>query len=164
MLTIYSDDHHLHHGRCELMDGQLMPCFEMPSRADHVLQRVQYRESRPGRSAAGFRPRPDRAHPQPRLPRLLQRCLGTLDRIQYRRRLAALHLAGPHPAPDHAHQPARPTRLLQLRRRRTDYRRHLASGVQRGASRADRASRQSSAAPAVPSPCAVHRDTTPPAI
>lgn len=37
MLTIYSDDHHLHHGRCELMDGQLMPCFEMPSRADHVL-------------------------------------------------------------------------------------------------------------------------------
>ena len=40
MLTIYSDDHHLHHGRCELMDGQLMPCFEMPSRADHVLQRT----------------------------------------------------------------------------------------------------------------------------
>ena len=43
MLTIYSDDHHLHHGRCELMDGQLMPCFEMPSRADHVLQRVKAR-------------------------------------------------------------------------------------------------------------------------
>jgi hypothetical protein len=21
MLTIYSDDHHLHHGRCELIDG-----------------------------------------------------------------------------------------------------------------------------------------------
>ena len=41
MLTIYSDDHHLHHGRCELMDGQLMPCFEMPSRADHVLERVK---------------------------------------------------------------------------------------------------------------------------
>ena len=43
MLTIYSDDHHLHHGRCELMDGQLMPCFEMPARADHVLQRVKER-------------------------------------------------------------------------------------------------------------------------
>ena len=41
MLTIYSDDHHLHHGRCELIDGQLKPCFEMPSRADHVLSRVQ---------------------------------------------------------------------------------------------------------------------------
>ena len=37
MLTIYSDDHRLHHGRCELIDGKLMPCFEMPSRADHVL-------------------------------------------------------------------------------------------------------------------------------
>ncbi|WP_268798801.1 histone deacetylase family protein [Pseudomonas huanghezhanensis] len=44
MLTIYSDDHHLHHGRCELIDGQLMPCFEMPARADHVLQRVKDRQ------------------------------------------------------------------------------------------------------------------------
>ncbi|WP_024695799.1 histone deacetylase family protein [Pseudomonas syringae] len=43
MLTIYSDDHHLHHGRCELIDGQLMPCFEMPSRADHVLERIRTR-------------------------------------------------------------------------------------------------------------------------
>ncbi|MEB0048914.1 histone deacetylase family protein, partial [Pseudomonas sp. Dout3] len=40
MLTIYSDDHHLHDGRSELMDGQLMPCFDMPARADHVLHRV----------------------------------------------------------------------------------------------------------------------------
>jgi acetoin utilization deacetylase AcuC-like enzyme len=44
MRTFYSDDHHLHHGRCELIDGQLMPCFEMPSRADHVLARVQARQ------------------------------------------------------------------------------------------------------------------------
>jgi acetoin utilization deacetylase AcuC-like enzyme len=43
MLTFYSDDHHLHHGRCELIDGELKPCFEMPSRAEHVLQRVQDR-------------------------------------------------------------------------------------------------------------------------
>ncbi|MBM7063417.1 histone deacetylase family protein [Pseudomonas sp. UL073] len=41
MLTFYSDDHRLHHGRCELIDGELKPCFEMPSRADHVLQRVR---------------------------------------------------------------------------------------------------------------------------
>ena len=47
MLTIYSDDHHLHHGRCELIDGQLLPCFEMPSRADHILQRVKNRELGP---------------------------------------------------------------------------------------------------------------------
>ena len=43
MLTIYSDDHRLHHGRCELIDGELKPCFEMPSRADHVLKRVRDR-------------------------------------------------------------------------------------------------------------------------
>jgi acetoin utilization deacetylase AcuC-like enzyme len=41
MLTIYSDDHHLHHGNAELIDGTLKPCFEMPSRADMVLQRVR---------------------------------------------------------------------------------------------------------------------------
>ncbi|MGL6091587.1 MAG: histone deacetylase family protein, partial [Pseudomonas paracarnis] len=54
MLTIYSDDHHLHHGRCELMDGQLMPCFEMPSRADHVLQRVKDRELGPVQAPQDF--------------------------------------------------------------------------------------------------------------
>ena len=54
MLTIYSDDHHLHHGRCELMDGQLMPCFEMPSRADHVLQRVKDRELGPVHAPQDF--------------------------------------------------------------------------------------------------------------
>ena len=54
MLTIYSDDHHLHHGRCELIDGQLMPCFEMPSRADHILQRVQARELGPVQAPQDF--------------------------------------------------------------------------------------------------------------
>ena len=54
MLTIYSDDHHLHHGRCELIDGQLMPCFEMPSRADHILQRVQTRELGPVQAPHDF--------------------------------------------------------------------------------------------------------------
>ncbi|MFC3625930.1 histone deacetylase family protein [Vogesella amnigena] len=39
MLTFYSDTHRLHHGS-ELKDGVLMPCFEMPSRADTVLNRV----------------------------------------------------------------------------------------------------------------------------
>jgi acetoin utilization deacetylase AcuC-like enzyme len=44
MLTFYSDDHHLHHGSCELMDGQLVPCFEKPQRADHILARVKERQ------------------------------------------------------------------------------------------------------------------------
>jgi len=54
MLTVYSDDHHLHHGRCELIDGQLMPCFEMPSRADHVLARVQQQSLGPVREPEDF--------------------------------------------------------------------------------------------------------------
>ena len=54
MLTIYSDDHHLHHGRCELIDGQLMPCFEMPSRADHVLVRVKHQNLGPVQAPKDF--------------------------------------------------------------------------------------------------------------
>lgn len=41
MLTIYSDRHHLHHGNTELIGGVMQPCFEMPSRADMVLARLQ---------------------------------------------------------------------------------------------------------------------------
>jgi len=41
MLTIYSDRHHLHHGKTELIGGLLQPCFEMPSRADIVLARAR---------------------------------------------------------------------------------------------------------------------------
>lgn len=41
MLTVYSDDHRLQDGKAELIDGQLLPCFEMPRRADMVLDRVK---------------------------------------------------------------------------------------------------------------------------
>jgi acetoin utilization deacetylase AcuC-like enzyme len=41
MITIYSDLHHRHHGHAELIDGKLMPCFEMPRRAEIVLARVR---------------------------------------------------------------------------------------------------------------------------
>lgn len=41
MLTIHSDLHHRHHGHAELIDGKMMPCFEMPRRADMVLARVR---------------------------------------------------------------------------------------------------------------------------
>jgi acetoin utilization deacetylase AcuC-like enzyme len=40
MLTVYSDDHRLHHGKSELVDGELKPCFECPERADIVLDAV----------------------------------------------------------------------------------------------------------------------------
>lgn len=41
MITIYSDRHRLHHGKAELIDGRMQPCFEMPRRADMVLARVR---------------------------------------------------------------------------------------------------------------------------
>ncbi len=41
MLTIYSDDHRLHHGQQELIGGRFTPCFEKPSRADMVLDRLR---------------------------------------------------------------------------------------------------------------------------
>lgn len=41
MLTIYSDDHRHHHGAAEFYRGRLVPCFEMPERADQVLDRVR---------------------------------------------------------------------------------------------------------------------------
>jgi acetoin utilization deacetylase AcuC-like enzyme len=41
MLTIYSDDHRLHHGAAEFYRGRLVPCFEMPARADQILDRVR---------------------------------------------------------------------------------------------------------------------------
>ncbi len=41
MLTIYSDDHQLHHSKSELSEGQLVPSFERPERADNVLESVR---------------------------------------------------------------------------------------------------------------------------
>lgn len=43
MWTIYSEDHRLHRPRYELMDGELVPVFEKPERADWVLERVKAR-------------------------------------------------------------------------------------------------------------------------
>ena len=41
MLTIYSDDHALQDGQAELVDGKLVPCFEMPRRAFLIRDRVR---------------------------------------------------------------------------------------------------------------------------
>ncbi|WP_310632967.1 histone deacetylase family protein [Paraburkholderia sp.] len=40
MLTILGERHRLHHGRSELIDGELKPCFEMPRRVDIVRARL----------------------------------------------------------------------------------------------------------------------------
>jgi acetoin utilization deacetylase AcuC-like enzyme len=41
MLTILGERHRLHHGRSELIDGELKPCFEMPKRVDIVSARLR---------------------------------------------------------------------------------------------------------------------------
>ncbi len=40
MITIFSEDHRLQDGKAELIDGKLVPCFEMPRRAEIVRARV----------------------------------------------------------------------------------------------------------------------------
>ncbi len=41
MIIVYSDDHRLQAGRSELNDGQLVPCYEKPARADIVRAAVE---------------------------------------------------------------------------------------------------------------------------
>src|SRR5210317_1632421 len=41
MLTVYSEKHALRDSKTELYGGQLVPPFECPVRAEHILQRVQ---------------------------------------------------------------------------------------------------------------------------
>ena len=40
VLTVFSPDHRLHHGKAELIDGALCPCHERPERADLVHDAV----------------------------------------------------------------------------------------------------------------------------
>ncbi len=41
MLTIYSEVHHRHHATAELIDGKMVPPFEMPKRAEMVLSQIK---------------------------------------------------------------------------------------------------------------------------
>ncbi|MDM0078024.1 histone deacetylase family protein [Variovorax sp. J2P1-59] len=43
MLTIYNVRHSVHHGKVEMFRGELVPCFEVPARADYVLRELQER-------------------------------------------------------------------------------------------------------------------------
>lgn len=44
MITVYNHHHALHQGKLEMFRGQLVPCFEVPARADDVLQELQRRQ------------------------------------------------------------------------------------------------------------------------
>jgi len=43
MITFYNDRHALHHGKLEMFRGALVPCFEVPARADYVLAELRRR-------------------------------------------------------------------------------------------------------------------------
>ena len=44
MKTFYNPLHALHQGKFEMFRGALVPCFEVPARADHVLAELQRRQ------------------------------------------------------------------------------------------------------------------------
>jgi acetoin utilization deacetylase AcuC-like enzyme len=44
MITFYNTLHAQHQGKVEMFRGALVPCFEVPARADHVLAELQRRE------------------------------------------------------------------------------------------------------------------------
>ena len=54
MRTIYNHLHALHQGQFEMFRGQLVPCFEVPARADHVLRELQQRGVGPVEAAREF--------------------------------------------------------------------------------------------------------------
>jgi acetoin utilization deacetylase AcuC-like enzyme len=44
MITYYNPVHAEHQGKLEMFRGQLVPCFEVPARVDHVLSELQQRQ------------------------------------------------------------------------------------------------------------------------
>lgn len=54
MITFYNHLHALHQGKMEMFRGRMVPCFEVPARADHVLAELQRRRLGPVREPARF--------------------------------------------------------------------------------------------------------------
>ena len=47
MITYLNPVHAQHRGKLEMFRGQLVPCFEVPDRVDHVVKELQHRQIRP---------------------------------------------------------------------------------------------------------------------
>ena len=47
MITYLNPVHAQHQGKLEMFRGQLVPCFEVPDRVDHVVKELQHRQIRP---------------------------------------------------------------------------------------------------------------------
>ena len=54
MLTIYNDQHALHQGKVEMFRGELVPCFEVPARVDHVRYELARRNLGPLQAPDAF--------------------------------------------------------------------------------------------------------------
>ena len=57
MKTFYNHLHHVHQGKMEMFRGQMVPCFEVPDRLDHVLARLRARALGPVVPSAARDPR-----------------------------------------------------------------------------------------------------------
>lgn len=44
MITFYNDRHNLHQGKFEIFRGELVPCYEVASRADRILAEIECRQ------------------------------------------------------------------------------------------------------------------------
>ena len=76
MSTVYNHHHALHHGKVEMFRGELVPCFEIPDRADFVLQELKRRQLGAVRAPDGLQQRRDHAGACPALCGLPHRRLG----------------------------------------------------------------------------------------
>lgn len=54
MITFFNHLHALHQGKLEMFRGQLVPCFEVPARVDHVLAELQQRQLGPVEQPMAF--------------------------------------------------------------------------------------------------------------
>ena len=54
MITFYNHLHALHQGKMEMFRGQLVPCFEVPARVDHVLAQLKQHQLGPVQEPARF--------------------------------------------------------------------------------------------------------------
>ena len=137
MLTIYSDDHRLHHGRHELIGGQFTPASKTQPRRHGPRPREGRRPRRSPRTAR-LRPGTDPPGAQRGFRAFPAERLAGLAGHRPQPRHAADRLADPAPAADGAGQHRRSPRLLLLRRRRADHRRDLAGDHQFGQRRPQR--------------------------
>ena len=54
MITFFNHLHALHEGKLEMFRGELVPCFEVPARADHVLKELERRQLGPVQAPLAF--------------------------------------------------------------------------------------------------------------